>query len=740
MLNSGGQAILVAQSTTTGFDLEAGDISRSNQSVNIEFSTEFSRAQESINAQASDIDQTITTPTDLKLSSDYAIAPEYTDTTAAVPLADNRPLNSVRATELLTDLSAGTEIDSAVVGQTITPEYSIDGVLLDQEGATSIGLMQAKIAPAKLSANTAIGSSDAGNTLTPILNNAAHSDGPMPKQAEMAEAAMIVDEKLENMPSLDAPAATLSDKTDSRIAHKLPHKEIPKPIVVTGLEVATQTVDPAKAAVIEKDGSTPSASLPASGRLNTRELIGLNINAETFVSGGVENGGVPDNPAKPGADQAALHFKPSPALIKSGLGRIRVELSSSAKLATPKIDAVSLQQEVVNSPKTISKPVSPLVPSSASSSVLAATNTEKGVTVVGHEFLRSIGSAQVEPFNQKSNKANPTTVKVATTDDPKQGVNLQVFPKTVPTLGLTNTPPQNILAESAITISGTSEHRARDLGLEPIVTAPLAKHLGIKNTVGTLSHGGDAKNSGEQLMQSPGGMADKNAALAQALDATTAEHQNKFAEVTPGISLKKMGQLAAKADTSSLQALTGLSDVTPSNGYYVTAGGIITAASSPLNMGPSSGLVSAPRTLLLDQPDADQSLLENLRWAVNEKLSRATINVTPANLGPITVSVDVENQNMSVSIITNNAAAKEAIDHLLPRMREHFATEGYQQVSVDVSSQQDRQSNLRNQSEHSFEHEADAEADLTNSELDHAENNPANAHERASTSLIDTYV
>ncbi len=77
---------------------------------------------------------------------------------------------------------------------------------------------------------------------------------------------------------------------------------------------------------------------------------------------------------------------------------------------------------------------------------------------------------------------------------------------------------------------------------------------------------------------------------------------------------------------------------------------------------------------------------------------------------------------MNVSIITNNAAAKEAIDSLLPRMRDHFSNEGYQQVSVDVASQQERQSNLRNQSGDSSKQENGAEADAQDKELVQEEN------------------
>jgi flagellar hook-length control protein FliK len=199
-------------------------------------------------------------------------------------------------------------------------------------------------------------------------------------------------------------------------------------------------------------------------------------------------------------------------------------------------------------------------------------------------------------------------------------------------------------------------------------------------------------------------------------------------------------QLNRIADSTNTLSGSGMIEVPASNVYHATSNGIITA-NTPLNAGISGDLINAPRTVLLNQPGAEQTLTDNVRWAVNEKMSRVTVNVTPANLGPITVSVDVESQNMSVSIITNNTVAKEAIDGLLPRMREHFTSEGYQQVSVDVSSQQKQHSNSDSRTGDSDKQQGGFDAEFgENQTLANPIATSVVDQRNSHNSLIDTYV
>ena len=416
-------------------------------------------------------------------------------------------------------------------------------------------------------------------------------------------------------------------------------------------------------------------------------------------------------------------------MINSGLGRISVALNPG-----------------VGGPPTVNPALLPSVPSSPlqSSSVgvnsLADVNAEKVATVSGHEFLRSVGNVQTEPLGRQLSKANSVASTVPNVDESKQGVSLPAQTNAATPVGLSNAPAQNTLAASTISIGSATALSVESSEPTAVITAAMAKTASTEGSTNPHADSGGAKSSHQQFVASAGTTADEEVTLLQLRESVVAEQQNKSVDVTPGITNKQGEQLSPKADLASLQSVAGASNVTSTNVYHVTGNGIISANSNPLNTGLSGDLVSAPRTLLLDQPGADQSLVDNLRWAVNEKLSRATINVTPANLGPITVSVDVENKNMSVSIITNNVVAKEAIDSLLPRMREHFANEGYQQVSVDVSSQQERQSNLRNQSAHTYENESGSEAGSHNSESAHEENRDTPDHQRVNNSLIDTYV
>jgi flagellar hook-length control protein FliK len=246
---------------------------------------------------------------------------------------------------------------------------------------------------------------------------------------------------------------------------------------------------------------------------------------------------------------------------------------------------------------------------------------------------------------------------------------------------------------------------------------------GLSVVRGLSAKNGSATNSeaasAQAVLQQASGKLDVNAnqqTMVNPAMHNVVANQVKATDVTLQNQIKQLIGAKQQPEISALQAANNPIDTPSSNVYHVTTNGIITANSTSLNAAPLSDLAIAPRTVLLDQPGADQALAENLRWAVNEKLSRLTVNVSPANLGPISVSVDVENQNMSVSIVTNNTIAKEAIDNILPRMREHFSSEGYQQVSVDVSSQQERNSNLRNQTADSFHDQSESGSDSRQAE------------------------
>jgi flagellar hook-length control protein FliK len=78
---------------------------------------------------------------------------------------------------------------------------------------------------------------------------------------------------------------------------------------------------------------------------------------------------------------------------------------------------------------------------------------------------------------------------------------------------------------------------------------------------------------------------------------------------------------------------------------------------------------------------------------VGEGIQNATVSVTPSGMGPITVKIGVENDQMSISIVATQANTRDALEAALPRLREQLgSTQGLESVRVDVSDGRSDQS------------------------------------------------
>lgn len=93
---------------------------------------------------------------------------------------------------------------------------------------------------------------------------------------------------------------------------------------------------------------------------------------------------------------------------------------------------------------------------------------------------------------------------------------------------------------------------------------------------------------------------------------------------------------------------------------------------------------NTPGTLDLQSPQAGRVLADNVRWMVGEGLQVATVRVTPAGLGPVSVRIDRQDDVMTVAIAASQPSTRDALESMLPRLREHLGgTQQTVQVSVD---------------------------------------------------------
>lgn len=153
--------------------------------------------------------------------------------------------------------------------------------------------------------------------------------------------------------------------------------------------------------------------------------------------------------------------------------------------------------------------------------------------------------------------------------------------------------------------------------------------------------------------------------------------------------------------------------------------------------------VLAPLNVPLLASGASEGLSGNIRWMVGEGIQNATVSVTPSGMGPITVQIGVEKDQMNISIVAAQASTREALEATLPRLREQLGTQGLESVRVDVSDGRSDQSKSNTGNERYLMGGNTGSAQGQNTETSNNENASAgfghnNQHDSGERALSDT--
>ncbi len=90
---------------------------------------------------------------------------------------------------------------------------------------------------------------------------------------------------------------------------------------------------------------------------------------------------------------------------------------------------------------------------------------------------------------------------------------------------------------------------------------------------------------------------------------------------------------------------------------------------------------------------------------VNQNISSAEFRLNPANLGPLEVRIDMDNDQVNVAFSSRHADVRDAVEQALPKLREMFEDKGLNLSDADVS-----QHSFAEQRENAFEQAAEGEA------------------------------
>lgn len=103
----------------------------------------------------------------------------------------------------------------------------------------------------------------------------------------------------------------------------------------------------------------------------------------------------------------------------------------------------------------------------------------------------------------------------------------------------------------------------------------------------------------------------------------------------------------------------------------------------------SETMSAAPQQTTLGEtfgrPGWNQGMAKQVVWMVNQNIRSAEIRLNPANLGPVEVRVNMEDEQVSVAFSSRHAVVREAVEMSLPRLREMLESNGLNLAQADVS-------------------------------------------------------
>jgi len=114
----------------------------------------------------------------------------------------------------------------------------------------------------------------------------------------------------------------------------------------------------------------------------------------------------------------------------------------------------------------------------------------------------------------------------------------------------------------------------------------------------------------------------------------------------------------------------------------VATGGALVSSSGDATALPEYSLARAP-----DDPEFPQELTARMKTLVRDGMREARLQLHPAELGRLQVTVTTEGDQTKVAFAVETASAKDAIEQSLPRLRDMLEQSGLQLAQSDVGQQ-----------------------------------------------------
>jgi len=155
----------------------------------------------------------------------------------------------------------------------------------------------------------------------------------------------------------------------------------------------------------------------------------------------------------------------------------------------------------------------------------------------------------------------------------------------------------------------------------------------------------------------------------------------------------------ANAAAADKHARGGSDDSLTSTATSTTAGAV--AGSTPSGSSGSADAVPVPTLKVaagVDTAEFGQGVADRVSYMVDNNLSGAKLQINPPQLGPIEVRIAVQGDHAQVWLTSHSAVTRDALESSSPKLREMLGSQGFGQVSVDISQRsfQERPSQAQN--------------------------------------------
>ena len=103
----------------------------------------------------------------------------------------------------------------------------------------------------------------------------------------------------------------------------------------------------------------------------------------------------------------------------------------------------------------------------------------------------------------------------------------------------------------------------------------------------------------------------------------------------------------------------------------------------------TSGRVHVPVNVTFGQPQWAGAIADRTAMLASQKISFAELQLDPPELGPLTVKIQVNHDQATVSFVAHSPLVKDSLDQSNQRLKEMFEQQGLNLVDVDVSERQE---------------------------------------------------